>query len=87
MVAYEKENCKNIVSEVKKWQKNYKNGKIAVMIGPEGGFGEDEISLLENAGAVIVSLGKRILRTETAAIFSASVIAALVEDKNEGQLN
>ncbi|NDI33742.1 16S rRNA (uracil(1498)-N(3))-methyltransferase [Chengkuizengella sediminis] len=39
-----------------------------MVIGPEGGFTEKEILLLEEAGCHIVSLGKRILRTETAAM-------------------
>ncbi len=43
------------------------NSTIAVFIGPEGGFGENEASLCENeAGALAVTLGPRILRTETA---------------------
>ncbi|AEB76504.1 RsmE family RNA methyltransferase [Clostridium botulinum] len=40
--------------------------KIAIVIGPEGGFEEEEITSLKNKGAHIVTLGPRILRTETA---------------------
>ena len=40
---------------------------IAVFIGPEGGFSETEVSLAENHGFSSLTLGKRILRTETAA--------------------
>ena len=39
---------------------------IAVIIGPEGGFEASEIDALRESGAKIVTLGKRILRTETA---------------------
>ena len=39
---------------------------IALLIGPEGGLEEGEVSQLVKAGAQSVSLGKRILRTETA---------------------
>lgn len=39
---------------------------IAIIIGPEGGFAEKEATLLDEAGAERVSLGKTILRTETA---------------------
>lgn len=39
---------------------------IAVFIGPEGGFEEDEIETAKASGAVPVTLGRRILRTETA---------------------
>ena len=41
---------------------------IALLIGPEGGLEESEVALLTKAGAVSVSLGKRILRTETAGL-------------------
>lgn len=39
---------------------------IAVFIGPEGGFDEEEIETARAAGAIPVTLGRRILRTETA---------------------
>ena len=42
-------------------------------------FAEDEIKLLEENGAKIVSLGNRILRTETAAIVTAGVIMQMLE--------
>ena len=48
--------------------------KILYVIGPEGGFEEKEIENLKNNGAKIVSLGKRILRAETAAIVTGGVI-------------
>ena len=46
--------------------KDYK--KIAVIIGPEGGFSDEEVNLLVNEDVVPVTLGARILRTETAGI-------------------
>ena len=45
------------------------------MIGAEGGFAEKEIEQLKESGASIVSLGKRILRTETASIALGSLLA------------
>ena len=48
--------------------------RIAVFIGPEGGYSSDEISLACQAGAVPVTLGKRILRMETAAIVAGALI-------------
>lgn len=77
-VAYEAKDGKTLAGELIKNKKSLKN--IAIMIGAEGGFAEDEIKLLENAGAEIVSLGKRILRTETASIASTAVIAQILED-------
>lgn len=49
---------------------------VALLIGPEGGLEEDEIHLAEQAGFTPVSLGPRILRTETAAVVALSVLQA-----------
>jgi len=49
--------------------------KVALLIGPEGDFTEEEVASAVSAGAVPVSFGDRILRTETAAIFGLSVLA------------
>lgn len=51
--------------------------KIAVIIGPEGGFAESEVNELKELGIKPVTLGKRILRTETAGI--ATVFNILYE--------
>lgn len=60
--------------------KSIKNGtKIGIFIGPEGGFDENEVTYAKNAGANIVSLGKRILRTETAAIASVAMCMLYIE--------
>ena len=48
--------------------------EIGVFIGPEGGFEEQEIGQARNAGAVPVTLGRRILRTETAGITTLSIL-------------
>ena len=48
--------------------------KVSVLIGPEGGFSEEEAALAKNHGFVSVFLGHRILRSETAAIVAASLI-------------
>lgn len=39
---------------------------IGILIGPEGGFDEEEVELAKQQGAEVITLGKRILRTETA---------------------
>lgn len=46
----------------------------ALVIGPEGGLTEAEARLAENSGARLVTLGKRILRTETAAIAALAIV-------------
>ena len=48
--------------------------EINVVIGPEGGFSEKEIELAKNMNFNILSLGDRILRTETAAITAMSIL-------------
>lgn len=73
LVPYEKEHMtlKSILnSEIN--MENIKN--IAVFIGPEGGFEEEEIEYIKSLGGRSISLGKRILRTETASIFISSVL-------------
>jgi len=53
---------------------------VSLFIGPEGGFEDEEIVLAREAGAVIVSLGSRVMRAETAAIVaSALTLEALGE--------
>lgn len=48
--------------------------KVGVFIGPEGGFDRDELDMAMEAGCEIVTLGKRILRTETAGLMLMSVL-------------
>lgn len=52
--------------------------EIAVAVGPEGGFADDEVEAARSSGWRLVDLGPRILRVETAAIFlaSAAVLAS-----------
>lgn len=47
---------------------------LLLIIGPEGGISETELQQARTAGAWIVSLGKRILRAETAALVAAAAI-------------
>ncbi|MEJ6951132.1 16S rRNA (uracil(1498)-N(3))-methyltransferase [Natronospora cellulosivora (SeqCode)] len=48
--------------------------RVMIIIGPEGGFVEDEINLLKSKGAIPITLGPRILRTETAGIVALTMI-------------
>lgn len=74
-VAYEKD-----ANDVKGSFRGLEKGKsITVLVGPEGGFSEDEINMLTKQGFIRTSLGKRILRAETAAIYALSVIGYLLE--------
>ena len=50
------------------------NEDISIFVGPEGGFSKNEVEFAKENGAHIVTLGKRILRTETAPIAAAAII-------------
>lgn len=52
---------------------------IAIFIGPEGGFEQEEIDLAITEGVIPISLGKRILRTETAGLTTLSLIMYHIE--------
>jgi len=83
LVTYEKEESntlKNELIKLKEVLKVKKNINIAVVIGPEGGFAESEIENLTNIGCKIITLGKRILRTETVALVMTSIILYELEN-------
>jgi len=57
-----------------------------LIVGPEGGFTPHEFEMAQSAGMISASLGKRILRTETAAIVgSASVIYGIESMRHFGE--
>lgn len=74
LVAYENEEHIFLRNELQKIKLVKKDLNIAILIGPEGGITEEEIEILKNANAKIVSLGKRILRTETVAMIVSGII-------------
>ena len=80
LVAYENEKEKTLKEQLKlikeKMQKLEKDEliKIGIVIGPEGGLEEQDVEILKENGAKIITLGKRILRTETVALNVLSVI-------------
>ena len=75
LVAYEKEEFNKFKFEIQKLEKKKSEKyKIAIIVGPEGGIEEKEVKMLKENGAKIVTLGKRILRTETVALNMLSVL-------------
>ena len=71
---------KTLINELRK-ENNIDNIKnIGIFVGPEGGIEEDEIERLKDKGAHIVTLGKRILRTETAGFVATSLIQYELSD-------
>lgn len=73
LLAYEEEQKNTLKAELKKI-KLADGIKIGMIIGPEGGIDKEEVNLLKEAGAKVITLGKRILRTETASIVIMSNI-------------
>ena len=73
IIAYEKEKNRSLKQEIEKLKEKVNEDiKIAVLIGPEGGIDELEIEKLKDAK--IVTLGNRILRTETVAFVICSIL-------------
>jgi len=69
IVPYELEDVKLLKDVLIEPKKNY-----YIVIGPEGGFDIKEIEMFKEIGAHIVTLGKRILRTETAGVVTSAVV-------------
>lgn len=57
---------------------------VALVVGPEGGFSGGEVSALQQAGALAITLGSRILRTETAGFAAVSILQYLFGDLRGG---
>lgn len=77
LIPYE---SKNGMTDTVNALKQIKAGmKIGIIIGPEGGFDESEIQKAEEFSGKVISLGKRILRTETAAIATVTMLMLYAE--------
>lgn len=65
---------------VKQYLESLKEGQsVSIFIGPEGGFAPDEVELAKEAGIRPISLGRRILRTETAGLAILSWLIYILE--------
>ena len=80
MVPYENKDGMGATVEALNSLKTAKS--VGIFIGPEGGFEEKEIEKTLLANAKVISLGKRILRTETAAITAVSMCMLEIEKGN-----
>lgn len=61
---------------------NEETRQVSLVIGPEGGFEAEEIERLRTVGAKVATLGKRILRCETAPLVALSVVMQLTGNMN-----
>jgi len=76
LVAYESEQSRSTKNILKSLSIG---SNVLVLIGPEGGFSDSEIAFLKSKGALSLSLGPRILRSETAAIYILSALSYELE--------
>lgn len=84
LVAYEDEQKNSLNKILKELEKRTnKLINIAIVIGPEGGIDESEIEQFKDAGANIITLGKRILRTETVCLAMVAIINYELESTEE----
>ena len=60
-------------------QQKIKNNNVVALIGPEGGFSEEEEKQIDSYGAIRLSLGKNVLRADTAASMLVSLVKAIKE--------
>lgn len=73
IIAYECEDRLSLKTALRKAEEKGITD-LLLIIGPEGGISEHELELAKNAGAMAVSLGRRILRAETAGLVAISAI-------------
>ena len=84
LVAYENEKINKLKEQIEKIKSNIilenKKIKIGIVIGPEGGLEPQDVELLKQNQAKIITLGKRILRTETVALNVLSIMMYELEN-------
>ena len=78
LIAYEEE-AGNTTKTYKLLNEIKEGESVSVLIGSEGGIDKSELEILHSQGFKNISLGKRILRTETAAVYALSVISFMLE--------
>ena len=72
LFPYENEEDRSLKAGLRSLTEKPKN--LAIIIGPEGGFSDREAALLKEKGALCVTLGKTILRTETAGLAAIAMV-------------
>jgi len=70
IIPYEKEQ----ETGLRQFVQDFRGESIGIFIGPEGGFAEEEIAFAKERGILPITLGKRILRTETAGMVTTAVL-------------
>lgn len=80
MIPYEL--CEDMKGTSEVIEKACEKSSVGIFIGPEGGFERGEVEQAMEQGTVPISLGKRILRTETAGLAILSVLMFRIEERN-----
>lgn len=62
---------------------DFKGKNVLILVGPEGGYDDREVKLLQDSGFIPLSFGKRVLRTETAPLYACSIFSYLMGEQNE----
>jgi len=73
LLPWEGEKIKSIAEVLRNCSKTEKAPEVSIFIGPEGGFSTREVEFARGCGIVPISLGRRILRAETAGLVAAAV--------------
>ena len=76
LCPYENERTISIKEAIKDSSAN----TIGIFVGPEGGFEEEEVEKIQEIDGKVVSLGPRILRTETASVVASSIVLYELSD-------
>jgi 16S rRNA (uracil1498-N3)-methyltransferase len=76
IIPYEKETKNNL----KSFTNDFNGETIGIFIGPEGGFAQSEVEKAVESGATSITLGKRILRTETAGLVASVILLHELEN-------
>ncbi len=79
-VIFWEQSAASLKETVKKMPELKAGSSVKIFVGPEGGYTEKEVSLAEACGAVSVSMGRRILRVETASVVAAALIIYELEN-------
>lgn len=88
ILAYEKEKENTLKQEISQIKQKFNSKlkaeelKIGIIIGPEGGIDEVEEKMLRENGIRVITLGNRILRTETVALNMLSIIMYELEERS-----
>ncbi len=81
LIPYE---CAHNIKQSKDIVRDLNHQSVGVLIGPEGGFTENEVQEATHHGAKIITLGHRILRTETASLTTLAILMFELEEESNG---